>query len=142
MGAGAVTRLRIGHDTHPPVVEQAPDVDATTRDQALAYLAKALTEASGEPIEQHKTAFGQIVVAKLMHEQHLAFAIEAKLPMSALQSHHINRTSGTTEPAPASAPEVPLGLRRHGHGQRVQREQIPAGSVSDVDASATSTPSD
>ena len=100
-----LTRLRIGHDTHPPAVEQAPDVDATTRDRTLAHLAKALTEASGGPIEQHKTAFGEIVVAKLMREQHLAFAIEAKWPMSVLEIHHINRTSGTTEPL-----SVPAGL--------------------------------
>lgn len=72
----------------------------------IPRIAKTLTEASEEPIEQHKTAFGQIVVAKLMREQHLAFAIEEKWPMSVLEIHHINRTSVTTEPlgVPADLP--------------------------------------
>lgn len=100
-----LARLRIGHDSHPPTVEHAPDVDAVTCDRTLAHLAKALTAASGEPIEQHKTAFGQIVVAKMLQEQHLAFAIEGKWPMSVLEIHHINRTKGTTEPL-----SVPTGL--------------------------------
>lgn len=100
-----LARVRIGHDTMLPTLEQAPDVDVTTRERTLAHLAKALAAASGEPIEQHKTAFGQIVVAKLLQEQHLAFAIEAKWPMSILEIHHIDRTKGTTEPL-----GVPAGL--------------------------------
>lgn len=100
-----LTRLRIGQDTDHPSVEEAPGVDTATRDRTLAHLAKALTEASGEPTEQHKTTFGHIVVAKLMPEQHLAFAIESSWPMSVLEIHHINRRNGTTEPL-----SVPSGL--------------------------------
>jgi predicted transposase YbfD/YdcC len=90
-------RLRIGRDANSPTTDMVPEVDATTRDRTLAHLAKALTKASGEQIEQHKTAFGQILVAKLVQQQHLAFAIDAKWPMSVLEVHQINRADGTTE---------------------------------------------
>jgi hypothetical protein len=96
-------RLRIGRDANAPTLEKAPDVDAVTRDRTLAHLADALTKASGEAIEQHKTAFGQILVAKLERDDHLAFAIDAKWPMSVLEIHRINRANGTTEVL--SAPE-------------------------------------
>lgn len=90
-------RVRIGGEARPPVLEKAPEVDATTRDRTLAHLAEALTQASGEPIEQHTTAFGHIFVAKLTRHHHLAFAIEGKWPMTVLEVHQLNRNDGTTE---------------------------------------------
>jgi hypothetical protein len=89
-------RVRIGGEDRPPVLKKAPEVDTTTRDRTLAHLAEALTQASGEPIEQHKTAFGHIFVAKLLGHHHLAFAIEGKWPMTVLEVHQLNRDDGTT----------------------------------------------
>ena len=90
-------RVRINGDTNPPVLEKAPEVDATTRERTLAHLAAALTEASGEPIEQHTTPFGHIVVAKLEGHHYLAFAVEGQWPMNVLEVHRLNRDDGTTE---------------------------------------------
>lgn len=90
-------RVRIGGEAHPPVLENAPEVDATTVERMLAHLAEALTQASGEPIEQHTTAFGHIFVAKLEGHHHLAFAIDGKWPMSVLEVHRLNRDGGTTK---------------------------------------------
>ena len=89
-------RVRIGGEDRPPVLKKAPEVDSTTRYRTLAHLAEALTQASGEPIEQHTTAFGHIFVAKLLGHHHLAFAIEGKWPMTVLEVHQINRDDGTT----------------------------------------------
>jgi hypothetical protein len=90
-------RVRIGSDAGPPVLEKAPEVDATTRERALAHLADALTQASGEPVEQHTTPFGHILVAKLEGHHYLAFAIEGTWPMNVLEVHRLNRDDGTTE---------------------------------------------
>lgn len=90
-------RLRIGGEARPPVLETASEVDATTRDRTLTQLAEALTQASGEPIEQHTTAFGHIFVAKLTGHCHLAFAIDGQWPMTVLEVHQLNRDDGTAE---------------------------------------------
>jgi hypothetical protein len=103
-------RVRIGGDAHLPVLEKASAVDATTRERTLAHLAEALTQASGEPIEQHATPFGHIFVAKLEGPHYLAFAIEGNWPMNVLEVHRLNRDDGTTEVIGASeglmAPDV------------------------------------
>lgn len=117
-------RVRVGESLQPPNLEKAPEVDTTTRDRTLAHLAAALTEASGEPVEQHKTAFGQILVAKLEGQRHLAFAIDGKWPLSVLEVHRINRDEGTTEvvdaPAGLVAADVPgiIGAFRAGKARR------------------------
>ena len=103
-------RVRISGDVDPPVLEKGPEVDATTRQRTLAHLAEALAQASGEPIEQHTTPFGHIVVAKLEGHNYLAFAIEGQWPMNVLEVHRLNRDDGTTEVVSASdgliAPDV------------------------------------
>jgi hypothetical protein len=91
-------RVRVGGDRDPPSLQAQPDVDATTRDRTLSHLTEALKQASGSPIEQHSTAFGYIVVAKLQEPHHLAFAIDGKWPMNVLEVHRLNRDAGTTEP--------------------------------------------
>lgn len=93
-----LARVRIGDEDHPPVLEREADVDATTRDRTLGHLADALKQASGAPIEQHATAFGHILVAKLEEPHHLAFAIDRKWPMSVLEIHRLDRDAGTAEP--------------------------------------------
>jgi len=103
-------RVRIGGDARPPVPDKALEVDATTRERTLVHLAEALTQASGEPIEQHVTAFGHIIVAKLEGHHYLAFAIEGTWPMTVLEVHRLNRDDGTTEvistPDGLTAPDV------------------------------------
>ena len=64
----------------------------------MGHLAEALKQASGAPIEQHATAFGHILVAKLEEPHHLAFAIDRKWPMSVLEVHRLDRNAGTAEP--------------------------------------------
>lgn len=91
-------RVRIGEDRDPPSLEKQSDADTTTRERTLAHLAEALKQASGSPIEQHVTAFGHILVAKLEEPRHLAFAIDGKWPMSVLEVHRLDRDAGTTEP--------------------------------------------
>lgn len=91
-------RVRIGAEAHPPALEGQADVDAMTRERTLAHLADALKQASGAPIEQHATAFGHILVAKLEDPHHLAFAIDRKWPMSVLEVHRLDRNAGTAEP--------------------------------------------
>lgn len=91
-------RVRIGDEPHPPVLEGQADVDATTRERTLGHLADALKQASGAPVEQHATAFGHILVAKLEEPHHLAFAIDRKWPMSVLEVHRLDRSTGTAEP--------------------------------------------
>jgi len=90
-------RLRVGQQMHPPSLEVTSEVDAVTRDRTLAHLSDALTLASGEPIERHKTPFGQILVARLKGQLHLAFAVAEQWPMPVLEIHRINRDEGTTE---------------------------------------------
>jgi hypothetical protein len=70
-------RIRIGDDKSPPALEPPAAADATTRDKTLAQLARALEAASTEPIEQHKTGFGYIFVAKLREPHYLGFALSA-----------------------------------------------------------------
>ncbi len=96
-----LARVRIGDEPHPPTLDREVDVDATTRERALGHLAHALKQASGAPIEQHATAFGHIVVAKLEEPHHLAFAIDRKWPMSVLEVHRLDRSAGTAEPISA-----------------------------------------
>jgi hypothetical protein len=91
-------RVRIGNEPHPPALEVQSDVDAMTCERTLAHLADALKQASGAPIEQHATAFGHILVAKLQEPYHLAFAIDRKWPMSVLEIHRLDRSTGTAEP--------------------------------------------
>ena len=91
-------RVRIGDEPHPPALEGQADVDATTRERTLGHLADALKQASGAPVEQHATAFGHILVAKLEEPHHLAFAIDRKWPMSVLEVHRLDRSTGTAEP--------------------------------------------
>ena len=93
-----VDRIRIGNDKSPPVLEPPPAVDGTTRDKTLAQLARALEAASADPIEQHKTGFGYIFVAKLQESNYLAFALSADWPMSVLEVHRLNRDTGSNEP--------------------------------------------
>ena len=92
-----LARLRIGDEPQPPTLESEADVDATTRERTLAHLADALKRAGGAPVEQHATAFGHIVVAKLDEPHHLAFAIDRKWPMSVLEIHRLDRNAGTAE---------------------------------------------
>lgn len=91
-------RVRIGDESHPPALEGQADVDAMTRERTLGHLADALQQASGAPVEQHATAFGHIMVAKLEEPHHLAFAIDRKWPMSVLEVHRLDRRAGTAEP--------------------------------------------
>ena len=93
-----LARVRIGDELQPPTLEREADVDATTRERTLGHLADALKQASGAPIEQHATAFGHTVVAKLEEPHHLAFAIDRKWPMSVLEVHRLDRNAGTAEP--------------------------------------------
>lgn len=93
-----LARIRIGDEPHPPALEREADVDAMTRERTLGHLAEALKQASGAPVEQHATAFGYIVVAKLAEPHHLAFAIDRKWPMSVLEVHRLDRRAGTAEP--------------------------------------------
>jgi hypothetical protein len=90
-------RIRISDALRPPAREKQPTVDATTRDKTLNYLVSALKDASDAPVEQHATAFGQVLVVKLREPHHLAFAIDGKWPMSVLEVHRLDRESGTTE---------------------------------------------
>jgi hypothetical protein len=96
-------RIRIGDAVHPPTLDRATDVDAMTREKTLAHLTEALQAASGAPIEQHATAFGHILVATLKEPRHLAFAIDKNWPMSVLEIHRLDRTTGSAEPISARA---------------------------------------
>jgi hypothetical protein len=91
-------RIRIGDDKSPPILESSPQVDATTRDRLLSQLTEALKTVSGNPIEQHSTAFGCIVVAKLQEPHYLAFALGADWPLPVLEVHRLNRDTGSNEP--------------------------------------------
>lgn len=93
-----LARVRIGDERDLPSLEKQSDVDVTTRERTLAHLADALKQASGSTVEQHTTAFGHILVAKLEDPRHLAFAIDGKWPMSVLEIHRLDRDAGTTEP--------------------------------------------
>lgn len=96
-------RIRIGDDKSTPALELPPAADATTRDKTLAQLARALEAASTEPIEQHKTGFGYIFVAKLREPHYLGFALSADWPMPVLEVHRLNRDTGTNEPLKLTA---------------------------------------
>jgi len=104
-------RIRIGADKSAPVLEPAPAVDVTTRDKTLAQLAKALQAASGDSIEQHKTGFGYIFVAKLREPHYLAFALGQDWPLSVLEVHRLNRDTGSNESlkltTPLAASDIP-----------------------------------
>ena len=91
-------RVRLSDQSDPPSLEKQADVDATTRERTLSHLAEALKQASGGPIEQHATAFGHILVARIEEPHHLAFAIDGKWPMSVLEVHRLDRNAGTTTP--------------------------------------------
>ena len=91
-------RVRIGEDSAQPSLEKQSGIDATTRERTLAHLAEALEQVSGGSIEQHATAFGHILVAKLEEPHHLAFAIDGEWPMSILEVHRLDRGAGTTQP--------------------------------------------
>jgi hypothetical protein len=91
-------RVRLSDHSGPPPLEKQADVDATTRERTLTHLAEALKQASGDPIEQHATAFGYILVAKIEEPHHLAFAIDGKWPMSVLEVHRLDRNAGTATP--------------------------------------------
>lgn len=95
-------RIRIGNDDSPPVLESPPPVDAITREKTLSQLADALKNASGTSVEQHPTAFGYIVVAKLEEPHYLAFALGTDWPMMVLEVHRLNRDDGSTEPVTTS----------------------------------------
>lgn len=97
----SLQRIRIGTDTTQPPLEPAFDVDSSTRERVLAQLVDALSKESGEPIEQHTTGFGSILVTKLQDSQYLAFALGSAWPMLVLEVHRMNRTDGTTEPVKA-----------------------------------------
>lgn len=91
-------RVRLGDQSDPPSLETLSDLDATTRERTLSHLVEALRQVSGGPIEQHTTAFGHIVVARIEEPHHLAFAIDGKWPMSVLEIHRLDRNAGTTTP--------------------------------------------
>lgn len=95
--------IRIGSDQSAPALVPPPAVDATTRDKTLAQLAKALEAASAEPIEQHKTGFGYIFVAKLREPHYLGFALSADWPLTVLEVHRVNRDRGSNEPLKLAA---------------------------------------
>jgi hypothetical protein len=104
-------RIRIGNGKSPPALEPPLAVDETTRDKTLAQLAKALEAASAEPIEQHKTAFGYIFVAKVREPHYLGFALGADWPPPVLEVHRLNRDTGSNEPlklkAALAATDIP-----------------------------------
>lgn len=92
-----LARVRVSDEPNLPLEEQ-PDADATTRERTLAHLADALKQASGSAVEQHATAFGHILVAKLEEPAYLGFAIEGKWPMAVLEVDRLDRAAGTTRP--------------------------------------------
>jgi len=96
-------RIRIGDDESPPALEPPPAVDATTRDRALAQLAKALQIACAEPIEQHKTGFGYVFVARLHEPHYLGFALSGDWPLRVLEVHRLDRDAGSNESVPLTA---------------------------------------
>lgn len=93
-----VQRIRIGSEVAPPTLEASSDVDSVTREKTLLQLAGALQCESGDEVEHHITGFGSILVARLRGTEYLAFALGAAWPMTVLDVHRMNRTSGTTEP--------------------------------------------
>jgi transcriptional regulator with XRE-family HTH domain len=101
----SLQRIRIGSDSAPPILEAASDIDSTTREKTLSQLAEALEKVSGDAIEHHSTGFGSIMVARLQGPDYLAFALGAMWPIHVLDVHHMNRTSGTTQPL-----RKPVGL--------------------------------
>jgi hypothetical protein len=91
-------RIRVGSEVAPPALEALSEVDPLTREKTLTHLAEALQGESGDEVEQHITGFGSILVARLKGAEYLAFALSAAWPMTVLDIHRMNRTSGTTEP--------------------------------------------
>lgn len=108
----SLQRIRIGSEATAPVTGPFADVDAATREKALAHLAEALQEASGAPVEQHSTGFGCVLVAKLDEPHYLAFAVGAPWPMAVLEVHRLNREAGTTEPISKPSGLVALDVPR------------------------------
>jgi transcriptional regulator with XRE-family HTH domain len=101
----SLQRIRIGSDAAPPALEPISDVDLVTREKTLSQLADALKRTSGNPVEQHSTGFGSVLVAKLHRTHYLGFALSAAWPMNVLEVHRLNRTDGSTESI-----EAPAGL--------------------------------
>jgi hypothetical protein len=91
-------RIRVGSEVAPPTLEASSEVDPLTREKTLTHLSEALRSESGDEVEQHTTGFGSILVARLKGAEYLAFALSAVWPMTVLDIHRMNRTSGTTEP--------------------------------------------
>jgi transcriptional regulator with XRE-family HTH domain len=100
-----LARIRIGSQATLPTVEAASDVDLTTRQKMLAKVADALQTMTGNPVEQHVTGFGCILVAELKEPHYLAFALGSTWPLPVLEVHRINRADASTE-----AYEFPSGL--------------------------------
>jgi hypothetical protein len=95
--------IRIGDEKSPPALEPPTAVDATTRDKTLAKLASALQAASTEAIEQHRTGFGYVLVAKLREPHYVGFALSADWPLPVLEVHRLNRDTGSNESLPLTA---------------------------------------
>lgn len=106
----SLDRIRVGNADGPPVLGAAPAVDTSTQERAISHLAQALERESGAPVEQHTTAFGKILVARLKEPHHLAFAIDQKWPMSVLEVHRLDRATGGAEqvdaPSGLSVPDI------------------------------------
>jgi transcriptional regulator with XRE-family HTH domain len=106
----SLNRTRVGSEAGPPAMEAASDIDSATRERTLAQLAEALQNASGNPVEQHTTGFGCVLVVELKEPQYLAFALGSAWPMRILEIHRLNRANGSTEargaPADLIAPDI------------------------------------
>lgn len=101
----SMQRIRIGSDATPPALEPTSDVDLVTREKTISQLAEALQGASGNPVEQHATGFGSVLVARLHRTHYLGFALGAAWPMNVLEVHRLNRADGS-----ADSIEAPAGL--------------------------------
>lgn len=105
-----LSRVRIGSDAAPPVLEASGDPDSAMQERTLAHLAAALQEASGASVENHSTGFGSVMVAKLNGPFHLAFALGAAWPMAVLEVHRLNRNDGSNAPIKAPGGLVALDV--------------------------------
>jgi len=99
----SMQRIRIGSDATPLALEPTSDVDLVTREKTISQLADALEQASENPVEQHSTGFGNVLVAKLQRTHYLGFALDAAWPMKVLEVHRLNRADGSTESIEAPA---------------------------------------
>lgn len=123
-------RVRIGDADEPPVLCDTPAVDTSTQERAISHLAEALERESGAPIEQHATAFGKILVARLKEPHHLAFAIDQKWPMNVLEVHRLDRAMGGAEqidaPSGLSVPDI-NGIVQVYRSAKIQRGAVRSG---------------